>query len=237
MNATSASPSKRRPSITISYAQTLDGRLATATGQSQWISGPESLDVTHRLRARHAAIMVGSGTVLADDPSLTVRRASGKNPVRIVVDGRLQTPLDAAVVDDAAPTLIATLESAPPDRCAAYAARGVEVLPLPAADDGHLNLHTLFAVLSERGITSVMVEGGAGLITALLRERLADRVAITVAPRLLGRGIEAVGELGIRQLADAIELRRVNFEFCGRDLVILGDLHWPDDEKQTCELE
>ncbi|HMQ33695.1 MAG TPA: RibD family protein, partial [Chloroflexaceae bacterium] len=166
-----------RPAVTISYAQTLDGRLATRSGSSQWIGGPESLRFAHELRAGHAAIMVGVGTVLADDPRLTVRLVPGPDPLRVVVDGELRTPLGAAVLRDGAArgTLVACREGADPGRRASIAALGAEVLPLPAGPGG-VDLAALLARLAARGVPSLMVEGGARLITSLLRGRLADRL-------------------------------------------------------------
>src|SRR5690349_15627683 len=163
----------QRPTITLCYTQTLDGRLATATGQSQWIGGGESVRYAHQLRAEHDAIMVGVGTVLKDNPRLTVRHIAGRDPLRVVVDSTLRTPLDAAVLHGGAArgTLLAATKRAPAERVAAMEALGATVLTLPAITDGHVDLHALMDILAERGVGSVMVEGGAALITALLRER------------------------------------------------------------------
>lgn len=219
-----------RPLVTLSYAQTLDGRLATRSGSSRWISGDASLRVTHRLRAAHDAIMVGVGTVLADDPRLTVRLAEGRDPLRVVVDSRLRTPLDAAVLRDgvAAGTLLAATDLAPPERRAAVEQLGAGLLVLPSSAGGHVDLAALLAALGERGVGSVMVEGGAGVITALLRLRLADRVTITVAPKILGCGIAAVGDLEIDDLARACLIEDMDVERAGDDLVLTGTLRYPD---------
>ena len=133
-----------RPSVTVHYAQTIDGRLATRTGDSQWISGQESLVMAHTLRASHAAVLVGAGTVAADDPRLTVRLVEGPSPVRVVVDSKLRLSPDANVVTDgAAPTILATTELAPVDRRREFARRGVEVLVLPSTPDGRVDLGSL----------------------------------------------------------------------------------------------
>ena len=213
-----------RPQITIAYAQTLDGRLATRTGSSQWISGPESLQLAHALRASHDAVMVGVGTVLADDPRLTVRLVPGRDPLRVVVDSTLRTPPTAAVLASgaAAGTLLAVTESADPAALAAMRALGATVLCVAAESDGRVALPALLAELRGRGVGSLLVEGGARLITALLRARLVDRLVVTVAPKLLGAGIEAVGDLGIATLADAIRLDPVTVERYGADLVLDG---------------
>jgi diaminohydroxyphosphoribosylaminopyrimidine deaminase / 5-amino-6-(5-phosphoribosylamino)uracil reductase len=194
------------PLVTLGYAQTLDGRLATSTGSSKWISAPESLRFCHELRAKHDAIMVGAGTVCKDDPRLTVRLVAGQNPLRVVVDSTLRAPLAAAVLtEEAAPgTVLAVTDRAPAAKREKVRALGATVLCLPADGGGRVDLVALLAALHERGIGSVLVEGGAGLITALLRDRLVDRLAVCVAPKILGAGIEAVGDLGIRELARSL---------------------------------
>jgi len=215
-----------RPYVTIAYAQTLDGRVATRSGSSQWISGPQSLVFAHRLRAEHDAIMVGAGTVVADDPRLTVRHVPGRDPLRVVVDSRLRISLDASVLAGGAAhgTLLAVTPAAAPERRAAAAALGAEVLVIPADDRGRVELPMLLAALAERGIGSLMVEGGAALITSLLRARLVDRLAVCVAPLVLGTGIEGVGDLGIDALGDALRLHDVTVERYGADIVIDGRL-------------
>ena len=219
-----------RPTVTVSYAQTLDGRLATSSGSSRWISGPESLRFTHELRAGHDAIMVGVGTVRADNPRLTVRLAPGRDPLRVIVDSTLRTPLDAAVLAaGAAPgTVLAVTDRAAAARRAAIAALGATVLILPADAAGRVDLGALLAALGARGIRSVMVEGGAALITACLRARLADRLAVTIAPKILGRGVEAVGDLGIADLARALTLADVRLTPYGADWVLDGRVVYPE---------
>lgn len=218
-----------RPTFTLCYTQTLDGRLATATGASQWIGGGESVRYAHQLRAEHDAIMVGVGTVLADNPRLTVRHVAGRDPLRVVVDSALRTPTVAAVLADgaAAGTLLAVTPRAPAERVAAAQALGATVLQLPADEDGRVNLGALAQALAARGVRSVMVEGGAALITALLRARLADRVAVCVTPSIMGAGIEAVDDLGIRELAGLVRLADVRVLPFGADVVFDGRLVYP----------
>lgn len=218
-----------RPFVTITYAQTLDGRTATSTGSSQWISGPESLAFTHQLRATHDAILVGSGTVLRDNPRLTVRLAAGHDPLRVIVDSRLRTPDSAAVLANGAAsgTILAVGPHASAERIAAVEHQGAAVLSLPEADGG-LDLGALLWQLASRGIRSVMVEGGATIITTLLRQRMADRLAVTVAPKVLGRGLDGVGDLGITDLDFAIGLRDTSVTLYGRDIVIDGRVTYPE---------
>src|SRR5918993_2518406 len=163
-----------RPVVTLSYAQTLDGRLATSTGSSQWISGPESLRFAHELRAEHDAIMVGVGTVCKDDPRLTVRLATGRDPLRVVVDSTLRPPLTAAVLTEgAAPgTVLAVTDRAPAAKRNEVCALGATVLRLPGDARGRVDLVAVLAALHKQGVGSVLVEGGAEIITALLRARL-----------------------------------------------------------------
>lgn len=211
--------------ITIAYAQTLDGRIATRTGNSQWIGGPESLRMAHELRATHDAVLVGAGTVIADNPRLTTRLVEGRSPLRVIADSRLRIPLDANVVRDrAAPTLIATTQHASSVRRREFQLAGAEVAIVTANRDGRVDVHALVDALARRGVASLLVEGGAGIITAMLRARLADRLVVCIAPRILGQGIEAVGDLGIERLGDAMELRAMTLTRCGDDFVLDGEL-------------
>jgi diaminohydroxyphosphoribosylaminopyrimidine deaminase/5-amino-6-(5-phosphoribosylamino)uracil reductase len=228
-----------RPSVTLSYAQTLDGRIATSTGSSQWISAPESLRFSHELRAGHDAIMVGVGTVCKDDPRLTVRLAAGRNPLRVVVDSTLRTPLTSAVLTKgAAPgTVIAVTDRAPVARRGRVRALGATVLCLPANAGGRVDLVALLAALHQRGVGSVLVEGGAGMITALLRARLVDRLVVCLAPKILGAGIEAVGDLGIRELARALLMTDTSVTPYGVDLVLDGRIAYPGIPPMTVDSE
>jgi diaminohydroxyphosphoribosylaminopyrimidine deaminase/5-amino-6-(5-phosphoribosylamino)uracil reductase len=228
-----------RPVVTLSYAQTLDGRLATSTGSSQWISAPESLRFSHELRVEHDAIMVGAGTVCKDDPRLTVRLVAGRDPLRVVVDSTLRTPLTAAVLtEEAGPgTVFAVTDRAPVARCDDVRALGATVLSLPAESGGRVDLVALLAALHEWGIRSLLVEGGAEIITALLRAWLVDRLVVCVAPKILGAGIEAVGELGIRELARTLIMTDTSVIRYGVDLVLDGRVEYPGTLTMTAESE
>lgn len=219
-----------RPAVTVSYAQTLDGRLATAGGSSQWISSSESLHFAHILRAKHEAIMVGAGTACRDDPRLTVRLVAGKNPLRVVVDSTLRTPLTAEVLANgaAAGTVLAVTERASADRCAEASQLGATVLRLPADTEGRVDLEALLSELYAWGVSSVLVEGGAALITSLLCDRLVDRLAVCVAPKILGSGIEAVGDLGICELNDSLVLIDTSIIPYGVDVVFDSRIEYPD---------
>ncbi len=228
-----------RPFVTLGYAQTLDGRLATSTGSSRWISAPESLRFSHELRAQHDAIMVGVGTACQDDPRLTVRLVAGQNPLRVVVDSTLRTPPTAAVLTEgAAPgTVLAVTDRAPVARRDEVRALGATVLCLPTETGGRVDLVALLAALHDQGVGSVLVEGGAGMITALLQARMVDRLVVCVAPKILGAGIEAVGDLGIRELARTLIMADTSVTSCGGDLILDGRIEYPGPRPMTVESE
>ena len=218
-----------RPTITVSYAQTLDGRLATTSGSSQWISSPESLRFTHALRSKHDAVMVGAGTACKDDPRLTVRLVPGKDPLRVIVDSALRTPLTAAVLANGAATgtVLAVTERASTEHCDQACSLGATVLRLPSDIDGRVDLNTLLSELYALGVSSVMVEGGATLITSFLCNRLVDRLAVCIAPKILGSGIEAVGDLGICNLTDSLILTDTSVIPSGADIILDSYVEYP----------
>src|SRR5918992_3502896 len=222
-----------RPTVTVSYAQTLDGRLAAANGSSRWISSPESLRFAHQLRAQHDAVAVGAGTACNVDPRLTVRLVPGEDPLRVVVDSTLRTPLSAAVLADGAAkgTVLAVTERAPRRRCEEAESLGATVLELPMDAAGRVDLRALLSELHSLGVRSVMVEGGASLITSFLHDRLVDRLAVCIAPKILGRGIEAVGDLGIADLTDSLTLVDTSVTSYGVDLVLDSRVEYPGDRR------
>ncbi|MDQ6859504.1 MAG: dihydrofolate reductase family protein, partial [Chloroflexota bacterium] len=218
-----------RPLVTVHYAQTIDGRIASRTGDSRWVSGERSLRLAHELRAAHDAVLVGIGTVLADDPRLTVRLVAGRSPVRVVVDSQLRLPLDANVLRTAdARTIVATTALASEERAAAIRMRGAEVLRLKD-HDGRVDLRDLLAHLRGDGIRSLLIEGGRGVITTALRERVVDRLTVCIAPKVIGEGIAAVGDLHIDRLRDAMTFERAGFVACGDDVVFNGEPAGPAD--------
>jgi 3,4-dihydroxy 2-butanone 4-phosphate synthase/GTP cyclohydrolase II len=215
----SADAAVRWPCVTLSYAQSLDGSIAGCTGETLGISGGPALDFTHRLRAMHDAILVGVNTVLVDDPRLTVRRVVGPNPRPIVVDSHLRMPLDSRLMRRReAATIVATTEGACRERAARLAACGAEVWFLPSNAHGRVDLAALFTRLGAQGIASVMVEGGASVITSILGSDLADQLVVTVAPCLVG-GVRAVGALdGVGAARPG--LVRVRYSRAGDDLLV-----------------
>jgi GTP cyclohydrolase II len=214
-----------RPYVVLKYAQTLDGRIATSVGDSKWISGTQERRISHALRAASDAVLIGAGTVLADDPLLTVRMVPGASPIRVVLDSTLRVPPDAQVFGPDAVTVVLTTARSDPDRRAALRRRGVKVEVVGAAPDG-VDLADGLARLRSLGIRCLLVEGGSRVLTSALRGRLADRVVVAVAPLLLGKGTEAVGDLGSSLVQDGLRLRNRTVHQLGPDLVVAGDLDW-----------
>lgn len=213
-----------RPLVTLKLATTLDGRIATPSGESQWISAEPARRLVHAMRARHDAVMVGVNTVLADNPDLTCRLDGARTAplLRIVADSRLRTPFTARIIATAAahPTAFVVQEGgADPARRDALAALGVQVIEAPGTEAG-LDLPAALARLAEAGIGTVMVEGGARLAAALLRDDLVDRVAWFHAPSVMGGdGMAAARPFGVRHLADMPRFERERVTQVGPDLL------------------
>lgn len=222
-------PARPLPAVTVHYAQTIDGRIASRTGDSHWVSGDASLRYAHELRATHDAVLVGIGTVLKDDPLLTTRLVVGPSPARIVVDSTLRIPLTAKVLRDAtARTIVATTSSASPAAVRRVRAAGADVVQLPADESGQVDLRTLLERLRGMGLSAVLIEGGRGMITSALRGRLIDRLTVCIAPKVIGQGIEAVGDLHLDRLREALMFRDARFVPCGDDVIFEGELERED---------
>jgi diaminohydroxyphosphoribosylaminopyrimidine deaminase/5-amino-6-(5-phosphoribosylamino)uracil reductase len=216
------------PFVTLKAAVTLDGRMASRTGDSKWVTGELARMHAHRMRDRSDAVMVGVGTVLADDPALTVRLIRGRDPLRVVIDSTLQTPLDAQLVKSAAdvPTLIFHGPSYNSGRTDALRAAGVKLHEVPRADAG-LDLTAILAELGRRGVVRLLVEGGPTLHGALLDAGHVDRAAVFVAPRILAD--PSAMPLAIArprlQMAEAFALREPTQRSFGEDVLIEGALY------------
>ncbi len=214
----------RRPFVFLKLAASLDGRIATGAGQSRWITGPEARRWVHELRNRVDAVMVGSGTVLADDPALTCRVRGGRDPLRVVVDGRLRTSPRARMLRQRSPaaTVVATTAASPVRRRQTLVRAGAEVLVVPGRGR-HVDLEKLLHELGARGVVSVLVEGGGDLAAALLRARLVDRLAVLHAPIVLGGdGRPMLGPLGLARLGMAPRLVEEITARLGPDLLREG---------------
>jgi 3,4-dihydroxy 2-butanone 4-phosphate synthase/GTP cyclohydrolase II len=215
-----------RPYVVLKYAQTLDGRIATATGDARWISGEAERRISHTLRAGCDAVLVGIGTVFADDPQLTVRMVPGASPIRVVLDSTLRVPIDAKVLDPEARTVIITTERSTPAARRCLEERHVRVLVVPEGPGG-VALGPALAALKEEGISSVLVEGGARVITSLLAGGFVDRVVVGVAPTIIGQGTEAVGPLGVDRVADGIRLTNRCVHMMTDDILLAWDVERP----------
>jgi diaminohydroxyphosphoribosylaminopyrimidine deaminase / 5-amino-6-(5-phosphoribosylamino)uracil reductase len=213
--------------VVLKLASTLDGRIATASGESRWITGPEARAVVQRLRAATDAVMVGSETALADDPELAARvgRARPRHPVRVLVDGGLRVPAGARLYrQPAGEAWVLCTRSAAARRRRALEGVGARVLEVPARR-GRVDLRRALRRLAREGLTELLVEGGGGLAAALLAAELVDEVHWFSAPRLLGSdGRPALGPLGVRRLARAPELAVVSVRRVGRDVHLIGRL-------------
>ncbi len=215
---------KARPLISLKIASSLDARTATEDGDSQWITGPAARSHGHLLRAQYDAILVGAGTVLADDPELTCRLPGleGASPVRVIADTNLNMLTTAKLVAGAGqvPTWILIGEDCPADRREPFAAAGVDLLPVATGADCRIDLQDAMSVLAGRGITRLLVEGGATLAAALLRADLVDRIHWFRAPVLLGGdALAGVAGLDIAKLSDARRLVRTKVQVIGDDLL------------------
>ncbi len=214
---------RKLPFVTLKFACSLDGKIATVGGESQWISGIESRTFTHHLRDINDAILVGVGTVLADNPSLTTRLVEGKNPVRVIVDSNARTPLDATVVTDkSARTIIAVTSNAPAEKLSELAACGVETIC--AGGGKRVDLEILMRELASRELTSVLVEGGGTIHFAMLNAGLVDKVFAFVAPKIIGgaNALTAVAGAGFERLSDAARLKDLTTTRLGDDILISG---------------
>ena len=211
------------PFVTAKWAMTLDGRIATSTGESRWISGEASRALVHERRAATDAILVGVGTVLRDDPALTSRTAAARQPRRIVLDSTLRVPPDARVLArDGTPVIIATTERASPAVRTVLEARGVEVL-VAGGPDGRVDLTSLLRDLGRRGILSLLVEGGGTVHGAFFDAGLVDKVLVFLAPKIFGGPAPGpVGGTGVAELVQAWRLARAEVHRLGEDLMIEG---------------
>lgn len=214
-----------RPWVTLKLAATLDGRIATASGESKWITGPESRAHVHRLRDAHDAVMIGSETALADDPTLTVRRGEQvlRTPIRVLIDGRLRVPTDAQLLsgDEAERTWVVCRAGARGLRAARVAAG--RVIEVPRDADGHVDLADAMTQLATSGLTTIFLEGGGGLAAAMLRADLVDEVHWMLAPKLIGGdGRAALGSLSLESLAEAVSLRDIRTTRRGEDIHVRG---------------
>ena len=209
----------RPPWVTLSYAQSLDGSIAARRGSSMVLSGPASLKITHQLRARHQAILIGIGTLLADDPRLNVRLVPGVNPQPVILDNQLRFPLDARILQGQKTPWVMTSRQASFEREYALQLAGVRVFR-PTTEE--VNIGTMLSMLGREGIRSVMVEGGARVITSFLHAQKVDLTVLTIAPLLVG-GLSAIESSLAENTSQLDEFDVLHLE---TDLLVWGRPHW-----------
>jgi len=228
---------KNLPYVSLKLGLSLDGRIATRTGASRWVTGPDARARVHALRAASDAVAVGIGTVLADDPRLTVRDAplaeKGGSPTRVVFDTKLRTPLNSRLVQTAGetPTIVLTSSDAPFDAEEELKSRAVEVMRIAVSAEGRVDVHAALVALAERGVVTLMVEGGAELAGSFLQGRMTDELHAFIAPILLGpRGRPgAVDWAGPDLPAKAPRITNPTWELVGNDAHVFGRLAYPEE--------
>ena len=213
------------PFVTLKIAQTLDGKIATSSGESKWITGEKAREEGHRLRDTNDAILVGINTVLKDNPSLTTRIPRGRDPIRVIVDTKLRTPLKAKIITQksSAKTYIATLDTMPKDKLVKLLDAGAEVL-LAKGSKGHVDLKNLMKMLGGFGVTSVLIEGGSEVHASALKSGIVDKVVMFIAPMLMtGKdSLCSIGGVSPTRLTQSIRLRNMTSRMAGDDLMIEG---------------
>ncbi len=214
-----------RPYVVLKYAQTVDGRIATRNGDAKWISGDPERRISHALRAACDAVLVGVGTATVDDPQLTVRMVPGSSPLRVVLDSTLRLPESARVLDEQAGTVLITTNRSSESQRAAFRARAVGVHIVERGPHG-VDLTDALGTLRSLGVRSLLVEGGARVITSFLGEKLVDRLVVGIAPTIMGIGIDAVGDLGVARVSDGVHLSNRSVHAAGEDLLLAGDVDY-----------
>ena len=216
----------KRPFITLKFAQTLDGKIAASDGSSKWISSPQSLRFTHRLRAQSEAILVGINTVLIDDPSLTRRLVRGKNPVRVVIDPKLKIPLSSKVLKTSKTmkTIIITTKRATKKKMYEITKKNTEIFILPSKDKGNIDIRDIIRILYKKGVKSLLVEGGSRVISSFLKLKLVDKIVAIIAPKILGSGTDSVRDIGIKNIKLALNLKFESAKKSGKDIIYIATI-------------
>ena len=213
-----------RPFIHLKIAQSLDGRIATVAGKSKWITNENALNIVHRMRAEYDAILVGINTILQDNPSLNVRRVTGKNPYRIILDDDLAIPVNANIfkLNDPEKTIIFTSKSNDDKKFQQLSKKGIQLVSMRSNEKKYLDLNSIMAFLTQLKISSVLVEGGGEVFTSFIKNRLFDKVSFFIAPMMIGSGIQSIGDLGIESLEKAFRLQEVTIEIVDQQALVEG---------------
>ncbi len=214
---------KNRPFIHLKFAQTIDGKIATKTGSSKWITEEEARKYAHILRREAGAVMVGVGTVLKDNPSLTVRHIESiKQPKRILVDKFLETPIDFNIFNEEAETILITSEKANKEKLKKLESKdNVKIFILPLNEKEKFEINDILNLLKDEGIIHILVEGGKSLITSFIKEGIFDKLSVFIAPKIIGEdGISSIGELGIEAISQAINLETKHIKQLRNDVFL-----------------
>jgi diaminohydroxyphosphoribosylaminopyrimidine deaminase/5-amino-6-(5-phosphoribosylamino)uracil reductase len=212
------------PFVMLKVAQTLDGRIATKLGDSKWITEKDSRRFVHSLRASVDAVLVGAGTVKRDDPKLTIHDARGKDPIRIILDSSERIPRSLRIIkgNKNGKTVTATTNRKPNGKLK----EKVEVWNLKKSRDGKVDLKCLLKKAGENQITSLLVEGGSEVLTSFFKEKLVDKIYYFLSPKILGKGLDSFGDLGIKEISDSIVLRDFELQRFRNDLLVTGYPVW-----------
>jgi 3,4-dihydroxy 2-butanone 4-phosphate synthase/GTP cyclohydrolase II len=214
-----------RPFIGVTYAQSIDGSIAARNRRPLRLSNDASMRLTHELRACFDVILVGIGTVLSDDPRLDVRRVTGRNPRPIILDTHLRTPVHARLLQRShRRAWIVAGKDAPAPRRKTLEHAGASVCSCDSASDGRIDLQALMGLLSRSGIDSIMVEGGARVITSFINAKLIDQFIITITPKIIG-GLGVIDERGLETLPH-LQLEHVVYSFCHEDIILWAQPDW-----------
>jgi len=217
---------KGLPYVTVKVAESLDGKIATRTGDSRWITSEDARRYVHELRGGVDAVMVGVNTVIRDDPLLISKTVGARQPIRIIADSRLRTPLKARVFSNAhiSPLLIATTSRS--SRKGAYERKGAQVLIVKSQKGGRINLKELMKALARRGIVRILVEGGGSLTAGLIEGKLVDKMLFFIAPKIIGgrNAVTSVEGSGIKKMREALSLKNLKIRRFAKDILIEGDI-------------
>ncbi len=212
---------QKRPFVHLKIAQSIDGKIATYTGSSKWITGEEARKYAHHLRNEATAVMVGVGTALTDNPSLTVRHIPAeKQPLRVLIDRELKTPTDFNIFDTSAKTIVITSDKADKEKEKILLEKGVKIIKLPLYKE-RFQIKDILDTLYKEEVVHLLVEGGKGIITQFIKENIFDRISVFIAPKIIGEeGISSIGPLNIKEVNQTVKLKRDTFKTLKEDIFL-----------------